>query len=96
MEGRKEGRGEDWIGRGYGDGGWGERRGEVDTPTTDPLTGGHTNNISADGLRLRTNRIPEDRFMDGEAQGHLDLEIRRFQMKPEDLWAKMTLIFWIG
>ena len=62
VDGRKEGRGEDWIGRGYGDGGWGERRGEVDTPTKDPLTGGHANNRSADGLRLRTSRYPEDRF----------------------------------
>ena len=68
----------------------------MDTPTTYPLTGGPANNRSDEGLRLRTNIHPEDRFKDGEAQGHLDLEIRRFQMKPEDLWAKMALIFWIG
>ena len=94
--GRNDGRGEDWIGRGYGDVGRGEWKGEVDTPTTDPLTGGHANNRSADGLRLRTNRNPEDRFKDGEAQGSLDPEIRRFAIKPTDLWAKRALDFWIG
>ena len=91
-----ERRGLDW------EGGWervgGEKGGERWTrqQKIDPLTGGPANKRSADGLRLRTNRNPEDRVKDGEAQGHIDLEIRRFQMKPSDLWAKMALIFWIG